>query len=92
VRHHEIFLAFDRSSYRQVMKTRALHRNLVDAYRTANRKRTLALVADWPTKELGRAMNADAVRATPLMVTRLTNLAEALGYSGALFADEVEAK
>ena len=70
--------------------TRVLHPDFVLAYRTTvQRKRTTALLMDWSIGDMSRTMHADEVRFTPLMVTRLSLLAESLGYSGPLFADEV---
>ena len=71
------------------MKTRTLHQQFRDAYHNAKSKHTLGYLADWPVTSMARTMNADVVRATPRMATRLSLLAESLHYTGPLFSDEV---
>jgi hypothetical protein len=72
------------------MTHRTIHQQFRDAYRTAKSKGTIGLVIDWPQHEMGRTMNAPLVRVTPLMAERLVNLAVAIDYTGALFAEGLQ--
>jgi hypothetical protein len=65
---------------------RALHPELKNRYKSA-RARTLALLMDMSVFELSRLMN-EPQQSTPTVVGHLTRVAEHLGYSGKVWADE----